>query len=1140
MRSKAHAATAQSIDGNGRGTPSLGLLGLCAVAAFLLAALLGTSAAQAANTYVPSGEISAGELTAPARIAVDEDTGNVLVVDTAKNRVDVFDSSGSGASLLTTFGEGDLSGPYGIAIDQSNGDVYVTDPGNEQILRYETDGEPTPAYTLDAGYTGPAAGSGSEQVGSFASAIAVDPTNANLLVADRGNDRISRFSAAGAFVSSFNGADSTDGAFTHLEDVTLSPAGKIFVSDGEAAAGGASRVLRFSSAGAFEATLRALAETGDAYLAYNSARPGLIVGDARECFFCTVALRVLDPSSGAVLFNVSAPSEKITGLVVDPGSGRLYAASVQGEVFAPPKVAVFASQMHPELVLNAPSPTTPFSVHLTGTVDPEGVATEYHFEVSKDGGTTWQKSADASAGEGTAPVEVEADLAVEPNTSYVAKLVATNTEGAQDATATQPFVTAISPPATETRPATDMAETSAVINGTINPYGLVTTYYFEYGPSTAYGTKVPAGIEATAGQGRVAKPFSRRLTGLTPGATYHYRLVAASSAGTVEGADSSFTTLAAGSVSVRGYEQVTPVDKRGASVVPRMAFRAAADGNAVTYTTKSSSRTTPLYPRAMALRESDDWSGAIETDLPTNQPPNPGFFGRSTLAISADYTHTFDLSNRALAPGAFEDGANLYRVDLGTGERRLVAATENPLAFPIFGSIQSAGKYLAGAPDFSWIVFRSPVPLLAGAPAGAIYRWSEEAGLEVVSVLSNDEMSPALGASYFSTYDVVSDDGTRIYYSTYGGSEEGVFLWEEGKPPAPIAVRAHQEGSRPPTLLGINPTGRYAFLVSREKLTPDAPGVEGDLYRYDLSDGSFTFLGAQAYVQISGGDLERASLGIGADGNTIYFSSLVESQNPGGLTVWHNGALDLVDPVLLPGARASENGRYFLLLDYEETELGGYEGGAIHLYDAETGEQSCVSCLPDGTARTKSNLPDLGEVYINNEQPVPVTDDGRVYFDSPVSLVAADVNGTRDVYEFHEGRLTLISPGNAPFDAIIGTSSADGKDVFFTTSQKLVGRDNDRSLDVYDARVNGGLPAQSPDPQPECQVACGAPPSAGPVPTVGGSETLDGRGNVKPGAKKVTCGKGKRKQVVNGKTKCVKKKKSQKRKANTNKKGGSR
>ena len=1129
--------------GVGSGARSAGFLGLCAVVACLLAGLLGASVAQAANSFVPAGEISAGELTGPARIAVEESTGNVLVVDSAKNRVDVFDSSGPGASLLTTFGEGDLSGSYGIAIDQSNGDVYVTDPGNEQILRYETDGNPNPTYTLDAGYAGPAAGAGGEEVGSFASAIAVDPTNGDLLVADRGNNRVSRFDSTGAFVSSFDGADSPDGAFTHLEDVTLSPAGKIFVADGEVGAA-PSRVLRFSIAGAYEATLREPSGSGDAYLAYDAKHTELIVGDGRECFFCTVSFHVLDPASGNVFFDVSVPAEQITGLASDPESGRLYTAISRGEFFGSPKVEVYAPQTHPELVLNAPGSITDTSVHLSGTVNPDGVATEYHFEVSKDGGTTWQESAAGSAGEGTSPVAVEADLTVEPNTEYIARLVASNTDGAQDATSTQSFTTEVSAPMVEVLPASDLGEHSVVINGRINPFGLQTTFYFEYGPTTAYGTKVPADIESVAGNGHVTKSVSRTVSGLTPGASYHFRLVATNSAGTTQSADATFTTLPPGDAPVRAYEQVTPPDKHGAAIADHFGLQASADGNAISYLTKAGPNSSAIFTRAVAIRGSDDWSGRIDTDPPVNTISG-GFLVHPTLAISADFTHALVTSNRALLPGAFEDGGNLYLKDLRTGSYQFIGGSNAVYAFSSYMSALTNNVFQAGAPDFSWIVFYSRNPLLPGAPNHALYRWSESGGLEVISILPDGDMTGIMHGSAMARYDSVSADGSRVYFGSYQGSEDGVFLREGNGPTKAVSV-SHVPGD-PATpqyavLMGVSKSGRYAFFVSNAKLTSDAPDAGGNpehpgyLYRYDASDEGLEYLGAKPYTYpLDGPDgriVNEASYGVGDDGETVYFDAQDEFGGIGPFSVWHKGEVHTILPEKLEQTeeRRSPDGRYYV---FSKTVDG--VSSVIERYDADTNEISCVSCLPDGTPVSAEMPAAAGfDTVISNQHSRSVLDNGTVYFDTTASLVAADVNGTRDVYAWRDGSPTLISPGNEPINAYYADSSANGSDVFFTTGQKLVGRDNDRSTDIYDARVNGGLPAQSPPPSQECGSKDCRSTESGPPEASFGSEGINGARNVHSRVKK-TCGKGKHKVKVKGKVRCVKR-----HKANKNKKGGNR
>jgi hypothetical protein len=84
-----------------------------------------------------------------------------------------------------------------------------------------------------------------------------------------------------------------------------------------------------------------------------------------------------------------------------------------------------------------------------------------------------------------------------------------------------------------------------LLNGTINPNGLTTTYYFEWGTTTAYGNRSPAiPTSADSGWGNIAG--SVNLTELTPNVVYHYRLVATNSLGTTYGSD--MTVLQIGTV----------------------------------------------------------------------------------------------------------------------------------------------------------------------------------------------------------------------------------------------------------------------------------------------------------------------------------------------------------------------------------------------------------------------------------------------------------------------------------------------------------------------------------------------------------------------------------------------------------------
>jgi phosphodiesterase/alkaline phosphatase D-like protein len=80
------------------------------------------------------------------------------------------------------------------------------------------------------------------------------------------------------------------------------------------------------------------------------------------------------------------------------------------------------------------------------------------------------------------------------------------------------------------------------VNGTVNSRGLEMTFHFEYGPTDAYGSSTPA---AAAGAGHVDVPARADLKDLTPGTTYHYRLVATSDAGTSNGEDRQFQTPSA-------------------------------------------------------------------------------------------------------------------------------------------------------------------------------------------------------------------------------------------------------------------------------------------------------------------------------------------------------------------------------------------------------------------------------------------------------------------------------------------------------------------------------------------------------------------------------------------------------------------
>lgn len=108
-----------------------------------------------------------------------------------------------------------------------------------------------------------------------------------------------------------------------------------------------------------------------------------------------------------------------------------------------------------------------------------------------------------------------------------------------DARAAKP-IPAPKPPSASTGGVAQVSGSSATLEGSINPHGAEASCYFQYGPTIAYGAQTP-----TTGVGAGAAPVkvSQAIPGLQLGTTYHYRLVAVTSAGAIsDGQDRAFTT----------------------------------------------------------------------------------------------------------------------------------------------------------------------------------------------------------------------------------------------------------------------------------------------------------------------------------------------------------------------------------------------------------------------------------------------------------------------------------------------------------------------------------------------------------------------------------------------------------------------
>jgi hypothetical protein len=243
-----------------------------------------------------------------------------------------------------------------------------------------------------------------------------------------------------------------------------------------------------------------------------------------------------DAGSGTEWVLVSTP---LSGLeVCQAYHYSLFAKSEDGSVEEPDQTFM-TTCIAPEVSTGGPSEVQPRTAVLNGAVNPEGQATKYHFEY---GTTTSYGSlgSEGSAGEGRGFVEKSTSVAVKPCRTYDYRLSAWNATGTKYG-ANKTFTTPAAPPVVSGVKATEIKPTSVVVNAEVNPEECETTYHFEYGTTTSYGTSVPV-PDSSVGAGATKVTVSDALVGLVPGVTYHYRVAAQNKGNTVYSADQSLKT----------------------------------------------------------------------------------------------------------------------------------------------------------------------------------------------------------------------------------------------------------------------------------------------------------------------------------------------------------------------------------------------------------------------------------------------------------------------------------------------------------------------------------------------------------------------------------------------------------------------
>ncbi len=495
--------------------------------AMLTAAMFTAAPADAAHfvrphrfSFVATGQIGGGD----TGVAVDQATGDVYITSQYGGGGAVV-SKFSASGVPESFNSPHLSpsgSPIGVAVDNSGGpsegDVYVTQATEGRVLKLEASGGEAAGFTPISASSIPPGDPGSE--GLLATGVAVDPANGDVVVADFESGEVDIFSESGVFVSQFKGEES--GPF----GVAVGSGSTIFT-------GGGRGVQEWSPSDKYS-TPTTIDPSNSFTVAVDLATGNVLADEESK-------IAEYDSLGNPLLRFDAGESLGSWGVGVDEKTNTVYVTekggSEQVNVYGPP--IMLADVVTGTLATGVTSTTASVS----GNVNPsETTVTECRFEYgpSTSYGTTSPCSALPPL-TGNAPIPEAANLVgLQPNTTYHYRLVAVGANGpsyGEDET----FETPPATPALDNQSISALTQTTVTLNASINPNNQETTYQFEFGTSTGYGTTLPSPA-AGIGSGYGDVVVGQQLSGLNPGTTYHFRVTATNATGTSTGTDQTFTT----------------------------------------------------------------------------------------------------------------------------------------------------------------------------------------------------------------------------------------------------------------------------------------------------------------------------------------------------------------------------------------------------------------------------------------------------------------------------------------------------------------------------------------------------------------------------------------------------------------------
>jgi hypothetical protein len=633
--------------------------------------------------------------------------------------------------------------------------------------------------------------------------------------------------------------------------------------------------------------------------------------------------------------------------------------------------------------------------------------------------------------------------------------------------------------------ASNVASSSATLDGQINPEGAETSYRFEYGTSESYGASVPV-PDGNAGSGTGPVSVQAHTQTLQPHTTYHFRLLVTNAGGTVAGADQTFTTQAGGGELAlpdgRQWELVSPPIKKGGRILPIQegggSVQAAEDGGAFTYLTTIPVEANPAgnanETQLLSTRSAGGWS------TQNLQPPHAEAIYASVGEGQEYRVFSPDLSKAIVQPFTGKGGeallspeASEYTIylhdntdDGQSGYLPLLTAANVTPGVKFGGAAGERVEFVDATPDLSHIVLRSRAALTSTSIEHGLYEWAE-GHLRLISVVSGpDGPTTCLGIGG-EVEGALSDDGSRIVMSA---CEDGHLYLLDTTTGEAIQLDALQGGSGTGgaslEFQAATDDGSRVFFTDAKQLTPGSTATSGpDLYECAVIEvaGKLACKLTDLTVDENAGEDANVSggvLGSSEDGSYIYFAAagvlapgaVPENCGVGGicnLYVRHNGTTTFIAVVSAEDhalaneglrsrpVRVSPNGRYLEFMS--DRSLTGYDNRdansgvpdeEVYLYDAELGRLVCASCNPTGARPVGIEVTSEHEPIVANE---------RIW--SPGRWLAANVPGWTGM--------------NLSTSRYQSRYLSNGGRLFFNSSDALVAQDTNGTEDVYEYEPAG-------------------------------------------------------------------------------------